>query len=102
MTYIYNYLPTHSTPDMVPIDFWLFPKLKTTLYGCFHAINENKKIMIQQRYTTASTGDYFEMFKPELIVITLINFLLQKFGIFVNILHISLFILNICDTQSNN
>jgi hypothetical protein len=58
-------LPPYS-PDLAPTDFFLFPKLKTTLKGCrFQTIEEiQEKAMREVRAITESAfqerGDYFE------------------------------------------
>ena len=86
---IRSYLAKHQTsvvphppysPDLVPADFFLFPKLKTTLKGCrfqtieeiqeneireLHAITESAFQEAFQQWKkrercVASRGDYFE------------------------------------------
>jgi len=86
---IRSYLAKHQTsvvphppysPDLVPADFFLFPKLKTTLKGCrfqtieeiqeneireLHAITESAFQEASQQWKkrercVASRGDYFE------------------------------------------
>jgi len=54
------------SPDLAPVDFFLFPKLKTTLKGChFQTIEENQENVVRElcAFTDSAFQEAFEQWK---------------------------------------